>query len=265
MGPPNGARARPVRPYVPAMDTRPNAARAPIVQFRGVAKRYATAAGDFAALTGLTLTIHQGEFVAVVGESGSGKSTLLALASGIDRPSEGEVFVGGTAVHALSEAAMSDWRGRNVGIVFQFFQLLPTLSVIENVMLPMDFGNRWPVRERHERALALLDSLGIADQAGKLPSRLSGGQQQRVAIARALANDPPLLLADEPTGNLDSRSSEAMLELFARVVEDGRTLVLVTHALSALRYASRAITLADGRVVTDVLSPALELAEPVHA
>ena len=255
MGPPNGTRARHVRRYVPTMDTTATGAGAPLVQFRGVSKWYATAAGDYAALSQLTLTIHRGEFVAVVGESGSGKSTLLGLAAGIDRPSEGEVFVGDTPVHALSEAEMSAWRGRTVGIVFQFFQLLPTLSVAENVMLPMDFGNRWPVSERYGRALALLDSLGIADQAGKLPSRLSGGQQQRVAIARALANDPPLLLADEPTGNLDSRSAESMLELFARVVQDGRTLVLVTHALSALRHASRAITLADGRVVTDIASP----------
>ena len=226
-------------------------AGAPLIRFLDVSKRYRTASGDFAALSDLSLTISQGEFVAVVGESGSGKSTLLSLAAGIDRPSAGEIIVGDTAVHALGEAAMSEWRGRAVGIVFQFFQLLPTLSVAENVMLPMDFCDRWPTTERRERALALLDSLGVADQADKLPSRLSGGQQQRVAIARALANDPALLLADEPTGNLDSRSSEAMLALFAGLVSAGRTLLLVTHALSALKYASRAVTLADGRVVSD--------------
>ncbi len=223
----------------------------PLIQLQGVSKQYPTAAGTFTALADVDLTIARGEFVAVVGDSGSGKSTLLSLVAGIDRPSTGAVIVGGTAVHALSEAAMSAWRGAAVGIVFQFFQLLPSLSVAENVMLPMDFCDRWPVRERRERALTLLDSVGVADQADKLPSRLSGGQQQRVAIARALANDPPLLLADEPTGNLDSRTSAAVLALFARIVEQGRTLVLVTHAQNAIAHAHRAITIADGRVVRD--------------
>jgi putative ABC transport system ATP-binding protein len=227
----------------------------PLIELRAVRKQYPTAAGAFTALQDVTLSIAHGEFVAVVGESGSGKSTLLSLIAGIDRPSAGEVVVGDTAVHALSEAAMSAWRGRAVGIVFQFFQLLPTLTAAENVMLPMDFCDRWPSGERRARAVALLDALGVADQADKLPSRLSGGQQQRVAIARALANDPPLLLADEPTGNLDSRTSEAMLELFASLVRDGRTLVLVTHATAALRFASRAITIADGRILHD--APAL--------
>jgi putative ABC transport system ATP-binding protein len=226
-------------------------ADAPLIHLQHVSKTYPTAAGSFTALHDVTLDIQRGEFVAVVGESGSGKSTLLSLLAGIDRPSGGEIVVDGTAVHALSEAAMSVWRGTAVGIVFQFFQLLPTLSAAENVMLPMDFCNHWPSRERHARALALLDSLGVADQADKLPSRLSGGQQQRVAIARALANDPPLLLADEPTGNLDSRTSAAMLDLFASLVHGGRTLVLVTHAMQAMRVASRAITIADGRIVQD--------------
>lgn len=220
----------------------------PLIELKNAGKRYPTAEGSFSALSGVNLTIGRGEFVMVVGASGSGKSTLLSLLAGIDRPSEGEVIVDGTAVHALSERAMSAWRGRAVGIVFQFFQLLPTLTAAENVMLPMDFCGTWVPRERRERALTLLDSLGVADQANKLPSRLSGGQQQRVAIARALANDPPLLLADEPTGNLDSRTADAILELFARIVREGRTLILVTHATSALRHASRAITIRDGRV-----------------
>ena len=224
---------------------------APLIRLRGVGKQYPSAAGAFTALADVDLEIGRGEFVAVVGDSGSGKSTLLALVAGIDRPSAGEVFVNGTPVHALSEAAMSAWRGAAVGIVFQFFQLLPSLSVAENVMLPMDFCDRWPVRERRARALALLDSVGVADQADKLPSRLSGGQQQRVAIARALANDPPLLLADEPTGNLDSRTSDAVLTLFAGIVAHGRTLVLVTHAATAMAHAHRAITIADGHVVND--------------
>lgn len=220
----------------------------PLIELKNAGKRYPTAEGSFSALSGVNLAIGRGEFVMVVGASGSGKSTLLSLLAGIDRPSEGEVIIDGTAVHALSERAMSAWRGRAVGIVFQFFQLLPTLTAAENVMLPMDFCGTWVPRERRERALTLLDSLGVADQANKLPSRLSGGQQQRVAIARALANDPPLLLADEPTGNLDSRTADAILELFAGIVGEGRTLILVTHASSALRHASRAITIRDGRV-----------------
>ena len=218
---------------------------------RGVTKTYPGAAGGFTALSGVDLTIERGELAVVVGASGSGKSTLLGLLAGIDRPTRGEVRVGGTAVHALSERALSRWRGRSVGIVFQFFQLLPTLTAGENVMLPMDFCGAWPARERRGRALALLERLGVADQADKLPATLSGGQQQRVAVARALANEPGVLLADEPTGNLDSRSSEALLELFAGLVEDGRTLVMVTHERAAARYASRTVVLEDGRVAAD--------------
>ena len=252
MTPANGTLDGASRPYVPSMTSTPAVADAPLIQLRNVSKQYPTAAGPFTALDDVTLSIPRGEFVAIIGESGSGKSTLLSLMAGIDRPSSGEVIVADTAVHSLGEAQTSAWRGRAVGIVFQFFQLLPTLSAAENVMLPMDFCDCWPARERLERARAILDSLGVADQADKLPSRLSGGQQQRVAIARALANDPPLLLADEPTGNLDSRTSEAMLELFAGLVVGGRTLVLVTHATASLRFASRAITIADGRILSDV-------------
>jgi putative ABC transport system ATP-binding protein len=199
----------------------------------------------------VSLTIDRGEFAVVVGQSGSGKSTLLGLLSGIDRPTRGEVFVGDTAVHALSERAMSSWRGKAVGIVFQFFQLLPTLTAAENVMLPMDFCGTWLAPERRDRALALLGRLGVVDQADKFPPRLSGGQQQRVAIARALANEPALLLADEPTGNLDSRTSDAILELFRELVGEGQTVVMVTHEHGARRLASRTITLADGRIVAN--------------
>jgi putative ABC transport system ATP-binding protein len=221
----------------------------PLITLRRVSKVFPTAAGPFAALSDVNLSIDQGEFVAVVGQSGSGKSTLLALLAGIDRPSTGEVYVAGTAVHGLTERAMSPWRGRTVGIVFQFFQLLPTLTAAENVMLPMDFCRVWPARERRDRALALLDRLGVADQADKLPSTLSGGQQQRVAVARAMANAPSVLLADEPTGNLDSRTADAMLEVLAGLVRDGHTVVMVTHERTAERFASRTITLADGRVM----------------
>ena len=216
---------------------------------RDVSKTFSGAAGPFSALTGVNLSIDEGDFVVVVGQSGSGKSTLLALLAGIDRPTHGEVIVGGTAVHSLTERQMSPWRGKAVGIVFQFFQLLPTLTAAENVMLPMDFSRTWPASERRERALTLMTRLGVADQADKLPSTLSGGQQQRVAVARALANEPAVLLADEPTGNLDSRTADAMLELLAGLVSDGQTLVMVTHEQSARRFASRTVTLADGCVV----------------
>jgi len=222
---------------------------APFITVRRLGKTYPGAAGPFTALADVSLTAERGEFVVVVGQSGSGKSTLLGLLAGIDRPTSGEILVGGTALHTLSERALSDWRGRAVGIVFQFFQLLPTLTACENVMLPMDFCETWPRRERRGRALALLARLGVADQADKLPTTLSGGQQQRVAVARALANDPPLLLADEPTGNLDSRTSSTLLELLSTLAGDGRTVVMVTHAQAALRHATRTITLADGHVV----------------
>ncbi len=221
----------------------------PLIVLRGVSKAFPTAAGSFPALTDIDITIDSGEFVVVVGQSGSGKSTLLALLAGIDRPTTGEVIVNGTAVQTLSERQMSTWRGGAVGIVFQFFQLLPTLTAAENVMLPMDFTGTWPVRERRERALALMSRLGVADQADKLPSTLSGGQQQRVAVARAMANAPSVLLADEPTGNLDSRNAESMLELLAGLVQDGQTVVMATHDQGARRYATRTIALADGAIV----------------
>ena len=224
--------------------------QSPLIELRHVDKVYAGAQGGCAALSDCSLSIARGEFTAIVGQSGSGKSTLLNLIAGIDRPTRGEIDVDGTALHALSERALSAWRGRAVGIVFQFFQLLPTLTIAENVMLPMDFCRRWPGSERRPRAGALLERLGIADQADKLPGALSGGQQQRAAIARALANEPALLLADEPTGNLDSRNAGAILDLFGELVAAGQTLVMVTHDRNAQRYASRTITLVDGRVAT---------------
>lgn len=219
-----------------------------MISLRDIQKAYDGPAGRFAALTDITLDIDAGSFVAVVGESGSGKSTLLSLLSGVDRPSDGEIRVGGVALHSMREHELTAWRGRAVGIVFQSFQLLPTLTAAENVMLPMDFGRRWPAGERRDRALALLERLGVTDQADKLPVTLSGGQQQRVAIARALANEPAVLLADEPTGNLDSRTSTQILDLFTGLVAEGQTVVMVTHATSALRYASRTVHLADGRI-----------------
>jgi len=220
----------------------------PWISLSAVTKTYRTPAGDFSALADVSLRIDRGEFVVVMGPSGSGKSTLLGLLAGLDRPTRGEVVVCGAALHGLSEGALSRWRGRAVGIVFQFFQLLPTLTAVENVMLPMDFGGTWPARERHARARRLLERVGVADQADKLPATLSGGEQQRVAVARALANAPAVLLADEPTGNLDSRASAALLELFAGLVRDGQTVVMVTHEPRARQYASRTFVLTDGRI-----------------
>jgi putative ABC transport system ATP-binding protein len=224
----------------------------PLIDVRRVTKTFPGATGPFSALDNVSLSIDEGEFVVVVGQSGSGKSTLLALLAGIDRPTTGEVIVGGTAVHSLTERQMSAWRGKAVGIVFQFFQLLPTLTAAENVMLPMDFCRSVPPKERRDSALSLMSRLGVADQADKFPSTLSGGQQQRVAVARALANSPAVLLADEPTGNLDSRTAESMLELLSELAEGGQTVVMVTHEQNARRYASRTITLADGQVVPDL-------------
>lgn len=221
-----------------------------LIRIRGAAKVFPAAAGPFTALDGVDLDIERGEFAVVVGQSGSGKSTLLGLLAGIDRPTRGEIHIADVPIHQLSERALSDWRGRAIGIVFQFFQLLPTLTVAENVMLPMDFCDTWPRAERRPRAMGLLERLGIADQADKLPGTLSGGQQQRAAVARALANDPPLLLADEPTGNLDSRTAASLLTVLAALVDDGRTVVMVTHEQSAISFATRTITLADGRIVT---------------
>ena len=237
------------------MSHRVRAVSDPLIVLRDVTKTYPGAAGEFTALADVNLTIDRGEFAVVVGQSGSGKSTLLALLSGIDRPSRGEVLIGDTAVHSLSERAMSAWRGKAVGIVFQFFQLLPTLTAAENVMLPMDFCGTYPARERRTRALSLLDRLGVVDQQDKLPATLSGGQQQRVAVARALANAPAVLLADEPTGNLDSQTAEGMLDVLAGLVRDGQTVVLVTHERNAMRYATQTVTLADGRIVSSTREP----------
>lgn len=222
-----------------------------LIEMREVVKRFEVAAGAFAALRGVNLAVDQGEFVAIVGKSGSGKSTLINMLAGIDRPTSGEVYVGDTAVHMLSEEQMAVWRGRNVGVVFQFFQLLPMLTVIENVMLPMDFCHTYPVRERRRRAMALLEQVDMAAHADKLPGTLSGGEQQRVAIARALANDPPVLLADEPTGNLDSRTADSVFALFQEAVRAGKTVVMVTHDLDLAQRVGRVVRIADGQIVHD--------------
>jgi putative ABC transport system ATP-binding protein len=222
----------------------------PLIELKKVSKAYDVAAGRFLALKEVDMQAESGEFVAVVGKSGSGKSTLINMITGIDTPTSGEVFVASTPVHALDQEQLAVWRGRNVGVVFQFFQLLPTLTVAENVILPMDFCSTFPVNERRARAIALLEKVGIAEQADKLPADLSGGQQQRAAIARALANDPPLIVADEPTGNLDSATSDAVMKLFADLAAEGKTVLMVTHERDLSRFFTRSIALADGMIVS---------------
>jgi putative ABC transport system ATP-binding protein len=226
----------------------------PLISMTGVTKAYESIAGPIVALRDVSLDVRQGEFVAVIGKSGSGKTTLINLLTGIDSPSTGDIRVGLVDVHKLDEEDLSRWRGRSVGIVFQFFQLLPSLTVAENVMLPMDFCNSHPTRERRPRAMDLLAQMGIADQADKLPTALSGGQQQRAAIARALANDPPLIVADEPTGNLDSHTAEEVMQFFGHLVTAGKTVVMVTHERDLARYIARSITLMDGTIVSQEAS-----------
>ena len=225
-----------------------------LIELRQVVKTFETAAGPFTALKGIDLKVNSGEFVAVIGKSGSGKSTLINMLAGIDRPTSGEVLVGDIAVHTLSENQMAKWRGRNLGIVFQFFQLLPTLSLLENIMLPMDFGKMYSARERKDRAMHLLDRVGMSDQAHRLPSAISGGQQQRVAIARALSNDPPIVVADEPTGNLDSKTAESVFELFESLVANGKTIVMVTHDSDLAKRVRRAVIVSDGQVIDEYLA-----------
>jgi len=220
-----------------------------LIQLQGLNKTYETPAGAFTALRGVDLTVEAGEFVAVVGKSGSGKSTLLNLVGGIDRPTSGSISVGGTSIQGLSENELSVWRGRHVGLVFQFFQLLPTLTVVENVMLPMDFSGSFPPGDRRKRALGLLDRVGVGDQANKLPSALSGGQQQRVAIARALANEPKVVLADEPTGNLDSATASEVLTLFRSLASGGTTVLIATHERDIASVVDRTVSIADGAVI----------------
>lgn len=229
----------------------------PMIDIREVDKYYKTAVGDYHALDSVDLQINAGEFVSIIGKSGSGKSTLLNMITGIDRPTTGEVYVNGTAVHGLNENRMARWRGKNLGIVFQFFQLLPTISVIENIMLPMDFCHTYPMREREKRALELLELVEMADHAYKLPTALSGGQQQRVAIARALANDPPIIIADEPTGNLDSKTADSIFELFRNLVAQGKTIIIVTHDSGLAKRTQRTALIADGEIVNEYVAKAM--------
>ena len=229
----------------------PNAsvrAQQPLISLRNVVKDYDGLAGTVRVLQSLSLEVHKGEFVGVCGPSGSGKSTLINMITGIDRPTSGDVLVADTLLNKLSENELARWRGRSVGVIFQFFQLLPTLTVVENIMLPMDFCRMWTLKERPVRAMHLLEQVGLADQAHKLPNALSGGQQQRAAIARALANDPPLLVGDEPTGNLDSRTADKVFTLFEDLVAQHKTFVMVTHDNGLAARLPRVIEVVDGRL-----------------
>ena len=222
-----------------------------MISLEDVSKDYATPAGSFRALNRVTLDLAAGEFAAIVGKSGSGKSTLLNLMGGIDDPSAGEVRVGGTALRTLRPRQLAAWRGRTIGFVFQFFQLMPTLTAAENVMLPMDFAGTRRAAERRPRAIELLARMGVAEQADKLPATLSGGQQQRVAIARALANDPAVLLADEPTGNLDSTTAGEVLGIFRALADQGVAVVIATHERDLASLVDRRIEIADGAIRAD--------------
>ena len=220
-----------------------------LIDLRSLFKTYHTPAGDFPALKGIDLKVGGGEFVSVVGKSGSGKTTLINMITGIDKPSSGEIFIDNSPIHAMNEDQIAQWRGVTMGVIFQFFQLLPTLTVAENVMIPMDFCSTYPIRERRDRAMHLLELVDIAENADKLPSEVSGGQQQRAAIARALANDPPILAADEPTGNLDSRTADSIFQLFQDLVDHGKTLIMVTHDRDLAARGSRQIVVSDGVIL----------------
>ena len=222
-----------------------------LIQMNNVIKTYDTGEVPFTALRGVDLKVDSGEFVGLIGKSGSGKTTLINMITGIDHLTSGEIWVAGTPVHTLNENKMAIWRGRAIGVVFQFFQLLPTLTVVENVMLPMDFCNVHRREDRLSVAMDYLEHVEMADQANKLPSALSGGQQQRVAIARSLANDPPLIVADEPTGNLDSKTADQVFTLFERLVSEGKTIVMVTHDNDLARRVTRTLNVVDGEILED--------------
>jgi len=222
-----------------------------IVEVIDVVKSFPVGDGEITVLKGISFEVKSGEFVSIVGPSGNGKSTLLNMITGIDRPTDGDVVVTGCEVNKMSENQLASWRGENVGIIFQFFQMLPALSLLQNVILPMDFANKYTPKERRERAMSLLERVDLADQAHKLPSMVSGGQQQRAAIARALANDPALLVADEPTGNLDSRTAGDVFDLFTDMVEQGKTMLMVTHDKELARRVPRVLEIIDGKITRD--------------
>jgi len=222
-----------------------------IVRVIDLVKSFPVGGGEVTVLRGISFDVKNGEFVSIVGPSGNGKSTLLNMITGIDRPTDGDLIVTGREIHRMSENKLAAWRGQHVGIVFQFFQMLPALSLLQNIILPMDFAKKYKPRERRERAMHLLESVDLADQAHKLPGMVSGGQQQRAAIARALANDPELVVADEPTGNLDTRNANDVFDLFMQLVEQGKTLLMVTHDKELARRVPRVVEIIDGKITRD--------------
>jgi putative ABC transport system ATP-binding protein len=233
-----------------------------VVQLNNIVKSFPVGKEEITILKGIDLTVEAGEFVTIVGPSGNGKSTLLNMITGIDRPNSGEVIVTGAPVHEMSENQLANWRGENVGIIFQFFQMLPSLSLMQNVVLPMEYAGKFKKTERRERALDLLDIVGLADQANKLPGMVSGGQQQRAAIARALANDPPLLVADEPTGNLDSQTAESVFKLFNDLVAQGKTMLMVTHDKDLAKRVPRTVEIRNGVISKNDVRPELNRRPP---
>jgi len=236
-----------------------------IIEINDVHKSYQVGSNQVPVLEGISLSVEAGEFVSITGPSGNGKSTLLNMITGIDRPSQGEVIVNGCPVHQMSENQLAKWRGENLGIIFQFFQLLPSLSLLQNVVMPMEFAGKYRRKERQERALHLLDTVGLADQAYKLPGMVSGGQQQRAAIARALANDPALLIADEPTGNLDSKTAETVFELFLTLVGEGKTLIMVTHDVNLVNRVPRIVEIRNGIINCDsIAAPEIFTPAPIE-
>lgn len=222
-----------------------------IVEVKNVVKSFPVGDDELTILKGISFGVENGEFVTIMGPSGNGKSTLLNMITGIDHPTLGEVVVTGREVHKMSENQLATWRGEHVGIIFQFFQMLPALSLLQNIILPMDFARKYSSKEREDRAMQLLESVSLADQANKLPGQVSGGQQQRAAIARALANDPPLVVADEPTGNLDTQASDEVFYLFRDLVQQGKTLLMVTHDKELARRVPRVIEIIDGNITRD--------------
>ena len=225
----------------------------PIVEVKNVIKSFPVGDSTITILKGVSLTVQSGEFVAIVGPSGNGKSTLLNMITGIDRPSSGEVFVTGQPLHTMTENQMAIWRGEHLGIIFQFFQMLPSLSLIQNIILPMEFAGKYTRQERQERAMGLLELVGLADQANKLPSMVSGGQQQRAAIARSLANDPPMIVADEPTGNLDAKTANEVFNIFYKLVESGKTMLMVTHDRELASRIPRMVEVVNGLIHSDTI------------
>lgn len=223
-----------------------------VIKLENVKKVYTIGEKGFWALKGLDLQIEKGEFTAIVGKSGSGKSTLLNLLGGIDSPTEGQIIVNGKVINDLRKNQLSRFRGENIGFVFQFFQLMPTLTVLENVIMPMDFSKKIPASKRKERAKSLLEKVGMESHFDKFPSALSGGEQQRVAIARALANDPDIIYADEPTGNLDSNTSEDIFQLLKALTADGKNVIMVTHNNELAERCGRTIKISDGRIIEDI-------------